>query len=136
MIVYERAVRFHEVDAAGLLYFPRFASFAHEAMETLFDALDGGYVRLITERRIGLPAVRVQTEFSAPLRFGDRVRIATSVSRLGKRSLALRYRFLRPDAVQSAEMLHTVVVTDLTTLRSCEMPADLRAVAEAHLETA
>lgn len=134
MVVYEREVRFQDVDAAGLIFFPNYLTFAHEAMERLFEPLDGGYVRLIRERRVGLPAVKVESEFLAPVRYGERLRIETSVARLGNRSMTLRYRFFRGDGVQAAEMLHTVVTTDLDAFRSREMPADVRAVAEAELE--
>ena len=49
--VYERAVRFEEVDAARIVFFARFLNYAHEAMEALLGGLDGGYVRLVNDRR-------------------------------------------------------------------------------------
>jgi 4-hydroxybenzoyl-CoA thioesterase len=133
MIVYEREVRFQDVDAAGLVFFPNFLSFAHEAMERLFEGLEGGYVRLIRERRVGLPAVRVDSEFFAPVRYGERLRIETEVSRLGNRSLELSYRFVREDGVVAAALKHTVVTTDLDALQSCAMPEDVRRIATQHL---
>jgi 4-hydroxybenzoyl-CoA thioesterase len=130
----ERAVRFEEVDAAGLLFFPVFAAYAHEAMAALFDGLHGGYPALIMKRRVGLPAVAMSSEFLSPLRFGDVAEIATSVTRLGNRSVELHYEFKRlGDGVVCATMQHTVVCTDLETVRSCEMPEDVRAVLESHL---
>ncbi len=133
---YERVVRFHEVDPAGLLFFPHFLTYAHEAMERLFDPLEGGYSRLVTERRIGLPAVAVHSDFRAPLRYGDTAVVETSVARLGNRSMTLRYQFVRAsDRVLTAEVRHTVVTTDLALLQSCPMPDDVRLVAQAHLET-
>lgn len=134
MVVYEREVRFQDVDAAGLVFFPNFLTFAHEAMERVFDRLDGGYVRLIRDRRVGLPAVRVESEFLAPVRYGERIRIETSVAHLGNRSLTLAYRFVRPDGVLAARVRHTVVTTDLDRLVSCDMPDDVRRAAAEHLE--
>ncbi len=135
MFIYQRAVRFHEVDPAGILFFPHFLTYAHEAMERLFDALDGGYATLVGPRKLGLPAVRLETQFHAPLAFGDEVRVEASVSRLGNRSCTLRYRFVRQkDSVLCAEVLHTVVATDLSKMKSCDMPGDVRRVVEDHLE--
>jgi 4-hydroxybenzoyl-CoA thioesterase len=135
MLVYERPIRFEEVDAAGLVFFARFSGYAHEAMERLFAPLEGGYAALILERRIGLPAVRLEGEFSAPVRYGDALRIETSVVRIGNRSATLRYRMIRAgDGVLSAELLHTVVTTDLTRLSSCPMPDDVRGALAAQLE--
>jgi 4-hydroxybenzoyl-CoA thioesterase len=134
MVVYEREVRFQDVDAAGLVFFPHFLSYAHEAMERLFEPLEGGYVRLIRDRRVGLPAVRLDTQYFAPVRYGDRLAIETRVARLGNRSLVLHYRFVRQDGVLTAEAHHTVVSTDLDRARSCDMPEDVRRVAAAHFE--
>ena len=52
-VVFEHAVRFEEVDAAGIVFFARFFNWCHEAMERFFDAITGGYVDLITRRRVG-----------------------------------------------------------------------------------
>jgi hypothetical protein len=99
------------------------------------DPLEGGYSRLVTERRVGLPAVAVHSDFRAPLRYGDTAVVETSITRLGNRSLTLRYAFVRAsDRVLTAEVHHTVVTTDLAAMKSCAMPDDVRRVAEAHLE--
>ena len=132
MKVFRRRVGFHEVDAAGLLYFPRFLSMAHEAMEDFFCELSGGYRGLIVERKLGLPAVQVHCEFHGPLRYGDQVEIQTRVKTLGQRSLVFEYRFMLADRL-CATIEHKVVCTDLQHMKSAEMPADLRSVAEAHL---
>jgi 4-hydroxybenzoyl-CoA thioesterase len=134
--VIERPVRFEEVDAAGLLFFPIFAAYAHEAMAALFDGLSGGYPGLILQRRIGLPAVAMTSSFTSPLRFGDVAVIETTVTRLGNRSVELAYAFRRKDdGVLCATMTHTVVSTDLVAVKSCSMPDDVRAALAEHLVT-
>lgn len=134
MIVYERPVRFEDVDAAHIVFFARFLGYAHEAMEHFFDAVEGRYVGLITKRRIGLPAVNVNIDFRAPLRYGDVVRIETSCEKIGNKSAVLLYRMVRKgDSALSAEIRHTVVTTNLDTLTSCPMPEDVRRQLEAHL---
>ncbi len=135
MIAYRRAVRFQEVDAAQMAFFPNFAVWAHEAMEHFFGDLAGGYAALITQRRVGLPAVKFDVEFRAPLVFGDAFVVETRVARIGGRSLTMSYRFVRErDGVVCAEASHVVVTTDLDALKSCEMPEDVRAHLEAHLD--
>jgi 4-hydroxybenzoyl-CoA thioesterase len=135
VIVSERPVKFEEVDAAQIVFFGHFVAYAHEAMEQLFAVLDGGYPRLILERRVGLPAVRVEMSFKAPARYGDALRIETSVGHLGNRSARLHYRMARKsDGVLVAEIAHTIVTTNLDTLSSCDMPADVRDALERHLD--
>ena len=136
MILFERPIKFEEVDAANIVFFARFVTYAHEAMEHFFSGLDGGYPALIVTRRIGLPAVHVEMSFSVPVRYGDALRIETSAARVGNRSATLHYRMIRVrDSALSADLKHTIVTTDLTTLKSCDMPADVRAILLAHLET-
>lgn len=135
MLVSTRSVAFQEVDAAGLVFFPHFLTYAHEAMERLFSSLEGGYEALIQQRRIGLPAVRVEVDYTAPLIYGETARIETSVVHLGNRSMVIRYRFVRErDGAPTALVRHTVVVTDLDRKQSCPMPDDVRRAAQAHLD--
>ena len=134
MVLLERPVRFDEVDAAGLVFFAHYAAFAHEAMERLFDEhVAGGYVALITERRIGLPAVKLECDYTAPLRYGDVATIEAQVAHLGNKSAVLAYRIARKaDGVRCAGLRHTVVITDLEAMRSMAMPADVRQALQAH----
>ncbi len=135
MIELVRPVKFEDVDAAGIVFFGKYASYAHEAMEHFFDGLDGGYARLILERHVGFPAVHLDVRYASPLRYGDTLRIETSTAKLGNRSAVLRYRMKRAsDGVVCAELLHTVVTSDLRTIQSCDMPDDVRAIFSAHLE--
>jgi 4-hydroxybenzoyl-CoA thioesterase len=144
VIAFERPIKFEEVDAANIVFFARFVTYAHEAMEHFFGALDGGYAGLVLERRIGLPAVHVEIAFTAPARYGDVLRIETRVARVGNRSAVLWYRMhhagrgrhaqTEGDLRLACELKHTVVTTDLRSLTSCDMPADMRALFLAHLE--
>jgi len=135
MIPYTRSIRFEDVDAAGIVFFARFLGYAHEAMENFFGGLPGGYAHLILERRVGLPAVKVNMSFHAPVKYGDALRIETSTAHLGNRSATLRYRMFRErDGVLSAQVEHTIVTTNLDTITSISMPHDVRSILTEHLE--
>jgi 4-hydroxybenzoyl-CoA thioesterase len=126
-------VGFEEVDAAGIVYFARFFSWCHDAMAAMLAPLDGGYAALVTKRKLGLPAVHVEADFAAPLRFGDEVRIATLVERIGTSSCALRFDLERAaDGDHIATVRHVVALTDLATMRSRPLPDDVRALLQQH----
>jgi 4-hydroxybenzoyl-CoA thioesterase len=134
MILYERPVRFEEVDAAQLVFFGRFFGYCHEAMEDLFAAVDGGYVNLITVRKIGFPAVHVEADFKSPLKYGDSARIAVDVTKIGNTSATLRFTITRvKGGAHIATLTHVCAVSDLVSLRAIPIPDDVRAVLEAHL---
>jgi 4-hydroxybenzoyl-CoA thioesterase len=126
-------VRFDEIDAAGIAYFANFFTWCHEAMAAMLAPLAGGYAALVTGRKLGLPAVHVDADFSSPLRFGDEVRIALEVERIGNSSCALRFDLTRASGDPVATIRHVVVLTDLSAMRSRPTPADVRAILEQHL---
>lgn len=135
-VVIERPVRFEDVDAAGIVFFPRYLEYTHEAMERFFDALPArpggvtpGYVDLITKRRIGFPAVHVTADYRGPLRYGDVALIAITVARIGTTSITFRYEITRKrDSVKVATIEHVVVASDLDTVTKRDLPEDVRAL--------
>lgn len=134
-VVFERAVKFEEVDAAGIAFFARFFNWCHEAMERFFDALpDSSYVQLIMKRRVGFPAVHLTADWKSPLRYGDVARIETSVLKVGKTSAVFRYVLTRvSDGAHCATIEHTTVSSDLATMTKRDLPDDCRKLLEAHL---
>jgi 4-hydroxybenzoyl-CoA thioesterase len=135
MFSYERPVRFEDVDAAGIVFFPRFLGYCHEAMEAMLAPLRGGYAGLVVDRRLGLPAVRIEADFKSPLRFGDVARISVVVERIGRSSTTLAYTLYRKsDGAVVAVVRHVVVSSDLGTITSTPLPDDVRAVLETHAE--
>jgi len=134
MFVYERPVRFEEVDAADIVFYSRFLTYCHEALEALFASLPGGYPRLVLERRIGIPAVHVEIDYKSPLRFGDVARIEVTVEKLGRSSCTFRHEFSRKgDGTQVASIKHVCAVSDLSVLRAIPIPDDVRALLSQHL---
>ena len=133
MIVYERPIRFDEVDPAGIVFFARYANFAHEAVEAFFQGLEGGYAGLIQKRRIGLPILHLEADFRAPLRYGDKLRVETRCEKLGTSSATFVHEIHNGDSgTLAATVRHVVVAVTLDSFRPCPMPDDVRAQLAAH----
>ena len=63
--VHRVRVGFGDCDPAGIVYFPRFFHFFHEAMETWFDEVLGlPYAEMIGGRGLGFPAVHTEADFA------------------------------------------------------------------------
>jgi 4-hydroxybenzoyl-CoA thioesterase len=132
--VFDRPVKFDDIDAALILFFARFFNYAHDAMEAFFGQLPGGYVRLINERRIGFPAVHVEADFISPLRFGDVARIRVEVGRIGNSSCTFLHHMSRAaDGAPVARVTHVCAAMNLTTMKAIPIPEDLRALLTRHL---
>jgi len=126
------AVRFGDCDPAGIVYFPRFFDFFHQAMETWFPAhLGFGYDSFVRDRKLGFPAVHTEADFKRPSRFGETIEIHQRVTRLGRSSIAFAYEVHGPDGLRATG--RTVCVVMNLDERSeghgtaVEMPAELRA---------
>lgn len=133
MHIYERPIRFEDVDAANIVFFARFFNYGHEAMESLLGEVEGGYAHLILQRKIGMPAVHCEADFMAPLRFGDVARIQVTVPRIGHKSCTYNYAIYRQkDGAKIATLVHVCAVSDLVQLKAIPIPDDVRAVLERH----
>jgi len=134
--VYRHRVRFGEVDAAGILYYPRLFEIAHEAYEDLFPARFGRpFARFIDDWEFITPVVGTQARFVEPMRLGDELDVRIDVTRIGDRSYTLRFRF--ESAGDPARVRAELHVTHCFILRasgaSCGIPDTFRAVLERDL---
>lgn len=134
MFLHRVPVRWNDLDAAGIVYFPVFLDYCHGALEALFGSLPGGYAGFVLGRRLGVPTVHLETDFVAPLRYGDVCLVQLEVEKLGRSSLTLRHALVREaDAVLCARVRHVVSVSALEGPRSVPMPDDVRALFMQHL---
>ena len=137
--VRERLIRFSDCDPAGIVFYPQyFVMFNGLVEDWVEEELGVGYRRLIVERRIGLPTVKLEAEFRAVSRMGDRVSLCLDVARVGGRSLSLDLRCQGPgpDGAEELRMRirQVLVTTSLETHRSIDVPADLRVAIERRAE--
>lgn len=91
----QRTVEFAETDAAGLLHFSNYFRFVEVAERALFEQWQ---VPLLDEQGgqlYGFPRVRVDCDYSAPLRFSDRVEISLELGKWSSRSIEWKFRIKR-----------------------------------------
>jgi len=134
---HEFAVRWGDIDNARVVYYPRFFDYFHLTLERWFEeALGVAYYELVGSQNVGLPTVKVETEFSAPLRFGDRVRIELEIAEIGSRSITVQYTATRlRDNVVSARAMVKKVAIDNDTFKSIPIPGEWRERFERYRDT-
>ncbi len=124
--VVRQRVRFNEVDAAGIVYYPRFFDYFHMAFEDFFGAATGvPYHEWITERRIGWPTVHIECDYRAPLRYGDAFEVAVSFPKVGRSSFVTRYEVVADGSLRATAEI-TCVTTHLDRMESLEIPPVVR----------
>ena len=130
-------VRFSDVDKAGIVYYPRFFHYFHVAFEEFFDSRLGvPYSEVLGTDRVGFPVVGVQTDFSVPITFGDRIEIEVLVDRLGTKSATFLYRLRKVgDDTVRAEARITVACIDMDSFAAQPLTAKYRKLFEDYAAT-
>lgn len=128
-------IRFDDVDGAGIVYYPKFFHLCHAAFEDFFDnAAPISYPELIRDRRLGFPTVAIQSEFKAPLSYGDTAIVELHVKKVGNASVVLHYEIRRKrDATLCFVADVTTVFMDLDTQKSQPLTEELRRLFEGML---
>ena len=119
-------VRFSHCDPAGIVFYPEYFILFNALVEDWFnEALGIDYAQFISERRVGLPTLKITCEFLRPSRIGERLAMGLSVAKVVNRSfvLAIDCRFKDEERVRAEQI---IVTTSLDTHRSIFIPSDLR----------
>jgi 4-hydroxybenzoyl-CoA thioesterase len=128
-------VRFGDLDAAGIAYYPRLVNFLHEAFEDFFRGHVGRPYPEAFREGLACPTVKLEMEFLSPVHYGDQVDVGVVVEHIGRSSMRLRYQ----GAVEARPVFrarNTMVVVDMKTFRSTPVPGWLRQRLEAAMEPA
>jgi 4-hydroxybenzoyl-CoA thioesterase len=118
-------VRFGDLDAAGIAYYPRLVNFLHEAFEDFFASHVGRPFPQVLKEGLGFPTVKLEIEFISPVYYGDNLEMALVIERVGRASVAMRYE----SAVAGRPVFKarsTVVAVDMKTFRPVPVPDWLR----------
>ena len=123
----EEVVRFAHCDPAGIVFFPQYLVMLNTLHERWFgEALGVPYQHYIGERRLGLPTVRLECDFVAVSRHGDRLRQRLELAKLGRTSIELAVEYVGDGGELRARFRQVLVCTSLATHKSYPLPDDLR----------
>jgi len=91
----QRAVEFHETDAAGLVHFTNLFRWMEATELAFLHERDVAVLAVDSVRNSGWPRAAVSAEFLAPLRYGDKVETRLWVVKIGTSSIKYRFEIWR-----------------------------------------
>ena len=94
--VTELRVRYAETDAMGVVYYANYLTW-FELGRTDWIRVHGVTYREMEEHGILLPVVEARCSYRASARYDDRVRVATTATRLTPARISFAYRVTRPE---------------------------------------
>jgi 4-hydroxybenzoyl-CoA thioesterase len=127
-------VRFAHVDPAGIVFYPRYFEMLNGAIEDWFaQRLGLDFATMHLQDRIGVPTVKLDTEFVSPSRLGDDLQIGITPWQLGRSSCSLLVVFACAGVVRLRVRM-VLVCMDLTVHKARAWPEAVRAAIATDLE--
>jgi 4-hydroxybenzoyl-CoA thioesterase len=126
-------VEWGDCDPAGIVFYPRYFAWFDAATAALFAAVGLPIHRLFREYGIaGMPMVDTRARFLEPSRFGDEVRIESTITEFRRSSFDVRHQLFRRDTL-AVEGFETRVWTirdpeNQERIKSHSIPADVIAL--------
>ncbi len=116
--------RFGDIDDAGIAYYPKLLHYFHCAFEDWWsDALQHPYPRLLHDDALGMPAVKLEAEFFAPVRYGDEPFVHLGVLRMGTGSVEFGFWMTLGDDPKPLCRARVVAATvDMRKMQKCPLP--------------
>ena len=119
--LHETIVRFTHIDAAGIVFYPRYFEMLNAAVEDWFAAMGRDFRQLHLEDRIGTPTVALDCQFVSPSTLGDVLTVALDPQTIGNSSCRFNFAFRCDNALRMAGTA-TLVCIDLDTKTSRPWP--------------
>lgn len=134
MFVSYNQVRMHDVDMAGILYFPRQFRFVHDALEDFSDKNGMAFAHLFQKDKFLFVVVHAESDYFSPLHVGDKLEVHLSISNIGTTSFTIQYKIYKLDKTLTGTAKTVHVTLDWETRKKIPIPKRFKLLLEKHLE--
>lgn len=121
---FRRKVRFGDVDAAAIVFYPRYFDMLNDAVDDWFASMGMDFFAMHRTHGIGVPTVHLECDFLAPSELGDELTIELTPVEIGRSSCTLDYVVRDGDEVR-LKAKGVLVCMDLTSKRPMAWPSSL-----------
>ena len=127
------AIKLHDTDAAGILFFASQFKMAHDVYEKFLGQIGFPFIQRFKVKDFYIPIVHAEADYRQPLKVGDVVEVALEVANIGKSSFTLEFTLTDLDGITvgTARMVHVTI--DPQTMKKIDLPGDFRAKLEEYL---
>lgn len=122
MFTTTRRITLRDADAAGVLFFARYLSLAHDAYEEFMASRGISFRVQITDGTFILPVVHAECDYRHPLWVGDETRVEVSVAEVRSRTYTIAYVLYTPDGHKAATCKTVHAVVDKESRKAIPLP--------------
>jgi YbgC/YbaW family acyl-CoA thioester hydrolase len=108
----QHVVRMYDTDTAQILFFGNQFRFINDALEDLLASIGLNMNILFTEKKYGFVVRHAESDYLAPSRVGDHLKIETTVSHIGNTSFTFEYKIFNETSttlVGTGKTTHVVI---------------------------
>lgn len=120
-------IRFSDADPAGVVFYPRALTIAHEVTEEMIRRSELGGDGWFAASQHAAPVRRAEAEFFSPMRPGETFAARAAVEKLGETSVTFTVEFTNQAGLTAARIRTVHVLIDRATGRPRALPAAVRA---------
>ncbi len=121
---YNRIIRFHDTDAAGVVYFANVLSICHEAYEASLAASGINLKDFFTNTSVGFPIVHANVDFLRPMFCGDNLAISLIPQKLSVDKFEITYEVTNIDVLVAKAVTRHVCI-DVSSRSKQELPDEM-----------
>jgi len=121
----EIVIELSDTDMARFVHLARVVEYFEVGLRGVMEAIDLTFQDLF-DHGLGLPIVDVSCRYVAPMTYGDRVTVATTVEGLSEQTMTLRLRFETAAGDLAAEGTMICCFYDIEARRGTAIPEDVR----------
>lgn len=119
-------IRLSHCDATGQVFYPNYFHIFNALVEDWFyEAVEIPFDKLLMERNLSLPTVKLETTFNAPCRMGENVDFWLTVTHVGRSSLRFTMGVSK-DGEDRVKMHRIAVCVSQATHKAVPIPQDVR----------
>jgi YbgC/YbaW family acyl-CoA thioester hydrolase len=122
-----RKVMMRDADPAGVLYFARYLTFAHEAYEEFMESRGLSLLRCVRDGAFIIPVIHAESTHRLPLWLGETAAIQLTVAEIRSRAFTITYVMRTADGRLAATCRTVHAAVDKATRRAIPLPPELRA---------
>lgn len=124
MYKYNYTVKFHDVDAAGIIFHANVFRIAHDAYQEMMNEYNFS-AEYFTSEKYGYPLVHTEADYFLPLKFNQKIIVEIAIKEIRENSFEINYKFCDETNTKFVEVKTVHVCIDKSNFKKTKLPEEV-----------